>query len=203
MDESRPTQDDLPWMALFMVTGHRGRFINPDTGRRRWGMGSRPTEDLKIHVLSLTPPFDMIEDMDLADYWSQCELPTADDDYRRLYAQGAWPMVPPGDEEEMAYAHWALRAIDRLTRYDEARFYCSSKPSRNDVLSISFHPNIRHLRIWSDTRATDDGQFMRKGDYLPIADRPRFYTDYSHPFAESIHHWFDDVPGVCSGSIDR
>lgn len=195
MDEYKPDRLQRRWMELFMVTGHKGYFENPETGRLKYGIGCRPTDELKMRVLGLIPPYGLIDELNPEDYWAQCTMVKSE----RMHIP-SWDM----DEDKMTMAHWALRTICELTRWDEARFRLSGERreyfmGRNDILAIGIWPH-GSIRIHSDTKASSDGMaWGARGDHIPKEKRPRFYTDYEPFYATCIAHWFNETPGACCG----
>lgn len=195
MDEYKPTKRDRRWMRLFMATRHTGQFVNPETGYMKYGIGCRPTDELKMRVLALVPPYGLIEEMEPEAYWRCCEHVG-----HHEFVLPEWDM----DETKMTYAHWALRSIVDHTKWDETRFKIPAERreyqmARNDVLAIEIwgHGNIR---IHSDTKASTNGMgWGTRGKHIAKEDRPRFATDYLYPYTDSFASWFNTTPGACCG----
>lgn len=193
MDEFRPSEEDLEWMKLFTVTGLKADFLSQESGRRRASISRRPDrKEMRIEIAACSPPYESIALLTVEEYFQEIEF------LREIEPRK--PSIEGCGEEERAYAHWALKSIDNLTRWNEARFYGNGRCQHNQILSIRMNRNCRHIDIESDTLASSwGGHWGSRGNSIKVSERPRFSTSYLYPFTHSIWHWFYDAPGACSG----
>jgi hypothetical protein len=203
LDTFMPDDDERQWMAMFLATGRRGVYVSDETGRPRNGIGRRPKRlesgDWGIEVMGLVPAYTHIAYMPLADYWRESDHHgRPDEEFLSKYDKQLPVLRPQLSDEQLAYLNMALKFWDQT---DERRFYVYDHPSRNDILSVELMPMCDHIRVGSDTMASGGGGRFSysSGSSICAADRPRFHTEYSHPYVESIWNWLYIAPWACSG----
>jgi len=199
MDQFVPNDDDRRWMAVFNVTTHRGKFLDPDTGGKKMGIGARPERlangDWGMRLMSTRPSYPHIDTVSLESYWRQAEWPHERPDFK---TPSLWPM----DDKQLRWTFWALKAIDDYTRRDHGTFWTGERHMDNAVLYIELHPYQNRIVVGSDTGATTTGgRFSSHGDYIQAHQRPRFTTEYVYPhYPDGIWHHLTHTPGACRGS---
>lgn len=196
LNKTHVGEEDLLWMAHFIVAGKKGRFIG-----RPMGIGWGPMEGGML-IKSLHPPFCDIGVVDTDEY-----MEIDKDGRHRQTLEEVAEQLADVDDDKLRMSLWVLRWMHGRLRWDH-RFYNHTQDNgrfaRNDVLSIELYPDCSMISVFSETRASStrmnyrggyDEAYGDKGRSLTADDRPRFSTHYNYPYFEDLQQYAGVTPG--------
>lgn len=196
-----PDSDEArAWMAAFTWSDAR---LNQGRGHvMAWGPCTTNIHAPLMYVArKLRPPYSQAEDLDPKDVIGE--------DWQAKIAQVVAKLAAR-PKEEQARLFWALRQLWAHghwlydAKFAQGRGGDKGRRSRNDVLYIRLDHGWRgfDIQIGSDTKASSTGgNYSGRGSTISHRQRPRFRTEYSHPYYEHILDWTGEPLGTKKSSI--
>ncbi len=207
-----PDSDDArAWMAAFTWSGHRAVI-----GRSHvmaWGPSATNVNAPLVYVArKLSPPFarhdhDLEPEEVIGGSWRE-----------KIAEEAARIVKNPVDQQARLF--WALRQLWAHGRWDYDAYFAQGcagdghRRSRNDVLYIQLkrgwsgpESDRFDIKVGSCTKASSygpsgyGGGARQKSNPIRHDARPRFTTQYTHPYYESLLGWTGEPLGTIKSSI--